>query len=134
MYCNYVKEKFGRELTFVLPACISDNYTLEELGIDENGRWNAEKHCPPEVEGYLMTLLNIEQSYFEAIEKFKWTPQEAAEMLPQSLFAHVMMGGYPDNLNHMFRLRADGCSGKPLPLVSDLLIPLKLDYEANCRI
>lgn len=133
-YCNYLKEKFGRELTFVLPACISDNFTWEELGIDKNGYWDAEKPCPSGAEGYLMTLSTIEQAYFEAIEKFKWTPQEAAEMLPQSLFAHVMMGGYPDNLNHMFRLRADGCSGKPHPLVSDILIPLKLEYEANCTI
>ena len=133
-YCNYAKEKFGRELTFVLPPCLSDMYTWEELGIDETGYWSAEYDRPHDVENYLMTLLTIEQSYFAAIEAFKWTPQEAAEMLPQSLFAHVMMGGYPDNLNHMFRLRADGCSGKPHPLVSDILIPLKLEYEANCTI
>lgn len=133
-YCNYAKEKFGSELTFVLPACISDNFTWSELGINDEGYWIAGKPCPAEVKGYLNTLSTIEQAYFEAIEKFKWTPQEAAEILPQSLFAHVMMGGYPDNLNHMFRLRADGCSGKPHPLVSDILIPLKLEYEANYTI
>ena len=39
------------------------------------------------------------------------------------------MCGYEDNLQHMFRLRAEECSGPVLPQVAEIIKPMYESYK-----
>lgn len=101
-YCNYSKDKFGKEIKFIKPNWIKDdNDTFTEF-------------CNNSEHAYL-TLLNE-----------GWQPQQAAEVLPQCTAADVVMSGFKSDWEFVFRLRSDTAeTGKPHPLVEELMTPLK---------
>ena len=104
-FCNYLKEKFGASITFVKLPWVK----------------------PEEEEEVKKDLETIENIYFKWINK-GWTAQQAAEFLVQCVKGEVMFGGFEDNLKHMFRLRAEECSGPVHPLVAEIIKPLYRDY------
>lgn len=104
-FCNYLKEKFGASVTFVKLPWVT----------------------PEEEEEVIKDLEYYEQTYFKWIQR-GWTAQQAAEFLPQCVKGEVMFGGFEDNLKHMFKLRAEECSGPVHPLVAEVIKPLYKDY------
>lgn len=104
-FCNYLKDKFGASITFVKLPWVT----------------------PEEEEEVMKDLEYYEQTYFKWIKR-GWTAQQAAEFLPQCVKGEVMFGGFEDNLKHMFKLRAEECSGPVHPLVKEVIKPLYKDY------
>jgi len=104
-FCNYLKEKFGASVTFVKLPWVT----------------------PEEEEEVKRDLETIESIYFKWIKR-GWTAQQAAEFLPQCVKGEVMFGGFEDSLKHMFKLRAEECSGPVHPLVAEVIKPLYRDY------
>ena len=78
MYCNYSKDKFGNELTFIQPCWIEDNQ-------DTYDRW-----C------FYESLNKAEEVYFRLL-KHGWTPQQARAVLPNSLKTELVMTGFVDD-------------------------------------
>ena len=106
-YCNYSKDKFGNELTFIIPPwCnIPDNPSNEE----EKKIWLGEKGSFEEK--FMMHCLIAENHYNELIE-LQYKPQQARAVLPNAIKAELVMTGFASDWKHFFFLR-DAVSAHP---------------------
>lgn len=114
-YCNYSKNKFSNEITFIEPDWIND--TKE---INSEAYANAyEVFCSAieEAEGYYMMLI---ESGFK--------PQQARNVLPLATKCDLVMTGFVDDWNHFFSLRARGTTGAPHPQAKELAEPLLTEF------
>lgn len=131
-YCNYSKDKFGNELTFIKP-CWLDIPTGQYVYWD--GDWcdiNKMKIQLPEgehkdIDAFLWTLNNAETHYTLLINS-GWKPQEARAVLPNSLKTELVVTGFTSDWNHFFDLRARGTTGAPHPQAKELAEPLMKEF------
>lgn len=130
-YCNYSKDKFGNELTFIEPCWLEDyNYkdnTYNQLFIDSL-RF-AEAH-------YLDLLKKWDDKipdkrYKTGFRNNPWTPQQARAVLPNALKTELVMTGFASDWNHFFDLRARGTTGAPHPQAKELAEPLMKEFIAR---
>jgi thymidylate synthase (FAD) len=130
-YCNYSKDKFGNELTFIEPCWLEDyNYkdnTYNQLFIDSL-RF-AEAH-------YLDLLKKWDDKipdkrYKTGFRNNPWTPQQARAVLPNSLKTELVVTGFVSDWNHFFDLRARGTTGAPHPQAKELAEPLMKEFIAR---
>ena len=121
-YCNYNKDKFGNELTFIIPSWFSEekqaNISLKYS--DLIGENNAELLCK-------QFLCNSEITYNKLLEE-GWKPQEARAVLPNSLKTELVVTGFTSDWNHFFDLRARGTTGAPHPQAKELAEPLMKEF------
>ena len=133
-YCNYSKDKFGNELTFIIPSWYNKetdsavklkflNYltTTEGLYLDLlRGSYWAKKV----IEG------GATYEKFENIEKVfaPLTPQQARQVLPNALKTELVMTGFVSDWEHFFDLRARGTTGAPHPDAKALVEPLMEEF------
>lgn len=133
-YCNYAKDKFGNELTFIIPPWCEDmrEGTFDDtMGLD--WCWNAtdggETMRVNNTETQLLGVFNkAEQSYLEAIS-LGYTPQQARQLLPNALKTEICMCGFKDAWEHFFALRYHGTTGKPHPSMYEVAEMLKFGFE-----
>lgn len=125
-YCNYSKDKFGNELTFIEPLWLDD---LE---------WDTYTDI------YKSSLACSEDAYFELLKQWNeripdkryksgfknnpWTPQQARAVLPNSLKTELVMTGFVSDWKHFFELR---CSPSAHPQARELAIPLQEEFIAR---
>ena len=102
-YCNYSKNKFDGEVTFIRPFFF-------ERGSTEYSCW--EDMCQHAENVYLAML------------QMNRTPQEARSVLPNSLKTEVIMTANMREWRHFFRLRAAGETGAPHPQMAEVAVPL----------
>ena len=128
-YCKYSSPKFGSGLTFIWHPRLA-KYSAEELHLDDNGIFNEEYDgLPFEADILFHGFVEDEYTYNTLINQCGWTAQDAATKLPQDTKATVFMCGYEDSLQHMFRLRAEECSGPVLPQVAEITKPMYESYK-----
>lgn len=121
-YCNYSKDKFGNELTFIIP-CWADSLALQEvkgtiINHDEYGNligeyyyhltgkeesWFKPWEITPE-RNFIANLQISEQLYLELLNQ-GWKPQQARAVLPNSLKTELIMTGTIDQWKGFFKLR-----------------------------
>ena len=106
-YCNYSKDKFGNEITFIHPCWIEDNQ-------DTYDRW-----C------FYESLSKAEEVYFRLL-KHGWTPQQARAVLPNSLKTELVMTGFISDWEHFFKLRD---AGSAHPQARELAHPLHEEFK-----
>lgn len=100
-YCNYSKDKFGNELTFIEPCFWDENsYQYED--------WER-------------AMYEAEQSYIELIRDQGASPQEARSVLPNSLKTELVMTANYREWRHFFKLR---CAEAAHPQMRELTRPL----------
>lgn len=137
-YCNYSKDKFGNELTFIIPEW------CPEIREGSNKGWDP---CSIYDKLYLQHLQNAENTYFALLKQwdervpdkryksgFKnnpWTPQQARAVLPNSLKTELVVTGFTSDWNHFFDLRARGTTGAPHPQAKELAEPLMREFIAR---
>lgn len=102
-YCNYSKNKFNNELTF-----INTNWNYLKTAI-YNG---VPKFDGDYFEDYLK---EAERIYLKLIKDFNWTPQQARQVLPNALKTEICMTGFASDWKHFFDLRYYGKTGKSHP-------------------
>lgn len=107
-YCNYSKDKFNNEVTFILPPWVTTNCQEDTIADIE---WNN-------------SLLASEKSYFKLLEQ-GWKPQEAREVLPNATKTELVMTGFILDWEHFFKLR---CSDSAHPQAKELAEPLKEEF------
>lgn len=107
-YCNYSKDKFDNQLTFIKPC-----FWLE--GSEQFCTWK--RSCEYAEAAYLM-LLNAGA-----------TPQEARSVLSNSLKSEIIITMNLREWMHFFRLRALGRAGKPHPQMLEITIPMLEDFK-----
>lgn len=95
-YCNYSKDKFGVEITYVIPSWatnLSPEYNdLECSGIDHN-------------ELVLLDSLKQGERHYMVMMKGGAKPQEARDVLPLATATTVMYTGFVSDWKHFFELR-----------------------------
>lgn len=102
-YCNYSKDKFDNELTFIIPNWVNTNCP------------NKEQEGPSVASMEWSTaMLNAEASY-RILLKMGWTPQQARAVLPNSLKTELVVTGFIYDWKHFFDLRYRGTTGAPHP-------------------
>lgn len=95
-YCNYVQEKYGRQITCI-DIAKGFKYDLN----DENDR--------KKYDIWLEAMENAEKSYFKMIE-LGATPQEARSVLPNSLKTEIVVTMNIRGWRNFFKLRTANAS------------------------
>lgn len=140
-YCNYSKDKFGNELTFIMPSWCDmsvGNYTLFAEQNKENLEFiqvmkNFEKDEKYPISStsngrFLCATYWSEKYYLDLLNK-GWTPQQARAVLPNALKTELVMTGFVSDWKHFFELRATEAGAKgPHPQASELANPLYKEF------
>ena len=124
-YCNYNKDKFNNELTFIKPTWLdipTGDYTYWD------GDWcdldNMKIQLPSDngiADNFLWCLNNAGMQYRLLINK-GLKPQEARGVLPNATKTELVMTGFESDWEHFFELR---CSGAAHPDARKLADELK---------
>ena len=109
-YCNYSKDKFGNELTFIIPTWLTlpeSNYTYcDGDWVDINKQVIQISEDEENVHSFLNTLDCSEYQYTMLINA-GWKPQQARQILPNALKTELVMTGFESDWKHFFELRCD---------------------------
>lgn len=111
-YCNYSKDKFGNELTFILPCWFAEDAVWRRLRPDLIEDLNKEEICYWTEEDQFLYSLNISEKMYTKLLSSGWTPQQARSVLPNSLKTELVMTGFVSDWKHFFKLR-DSASAHP---------------------
>lgn len=99
-FCNYSKDKFGNELTFIIPS------NLDEEKLNQYGPYQTvvrDNKSPESI--FIANLNNAENDYLELLET-GWSPQQARQVLPNALKTEINMCGFVSDWKHFFSLRS----------------------------
>ena len=99
-YCNYSKDKFGNELTFIRPF-------FWDKDSFEYSRW-------------LEVCKMAEDEYCRLMSQPGCTPQEARSILPNSIKTEVVMTTNYREWRHFFKLRAARATGPAHPQMEQI--------------
>ena len=109
-YCNYTKDKFSNEITFIQPNWISDK-DIENYHMDFGYFTDQDTNHITAVNRFMSALKNAEYFYMELI-KSGWKPQQARNILPLATKCDMVMTGFISDWLHFFELR-DATSAHP---------------------
>lgn len=109
-YCNYSKDKFGKEVTFIDPLYSDYDKKLITTEAFDNV-YEILVSALEEAEGYYFMLLD---------EGFK--AEEAREVLPNATKTEIIMTGFESDWIRFFNLRCDKAAH---PEMRRLAIPLR---------
>ena len=134
-YCNYSKDKFSNEITYICPCWVDydkvqelteianrDNKEIYKMGHDKSLSMEERGLC-----SFVYDMSNHEHGYLFQISA-GWKAQEARAVLPNALKTELVMTGFESDWKHFFDLRAYGVTGKPHPQASELAIPLLNEF------
>lgn len=106
-YCNYSKDKFGNEITFIIPSWSNlREDDLSEVSLKESI--------------FIDNCKNSEINYLQLLDAGA-TPQEARQVLPLATKSELIMTGFADDWKYLFDVRLFGKTGKPHPDMKDLM-------------
>lgn len=112
-YCNYAKDKFGNQLTYIIPVqCTEDipNNTELKDNIDINNFvWKTNGDIKTLkvnklTQGMLYLFYDTEVHYI-GLTKLGWKPQEVRVILPNATKTELYMCGFDKDWEHFFDLR-----------------------------
>ena len=125
-YCNYSKDKFGNECTFIYPNWFNkyfeDNYS--NLNIRD---WQTGLDIACAETNWIYAMLYAEKAYFSSISN-GMKPQQARTVLPNSLKTELVMTAFVSDWRHFFELR---CAANAHPQARELAIPLQEEFIAR---
>lgn len=123
-FCNYSKDKYGNQLTFIIPEWVKE-FPSGNLPEGEYYYWDGDWCKRVDVEHgtktqddiirnadnndavnlFLWGLSNDESYYLQMVNKFGLKPQEARQILPNALKTELIMTGTVEQWDEFFRLR-----------------------------
>lgn len=139
-YCNYARDKFNHELTFVIPSWFKSMHSIKDIVSIVERPWRiwenlykrfSNKYPKRDVE-WVKAMKDSENRYFNMIE-FGCKPEEARTALNNSLKTELIMSGFVDETGwlHFFDLRYLGKTGKPQKEMKDLATMTFELFEQN---
>ena len=132
-YCNYSKDKFNNEVTFIKPCWLDMHDTDEGREVTRN--WNfdildgcsiiAEESEFDDARDAFLTSLNVaEHCYLELLQK-GWTPQQARSVLPLGIKSELISCGFEDAWkNFLYRRDADDAH----PMAREIAKPMHKEF------
>ena len=129
-YCNYSKDKFGKELTFIIPSQLNKEELIEEFGDIEKLEYHKDidKFQSSEwsdAANFLQSIAWCESNYLTLLDN-GWKPQQARAVLPNTLKTEVVMTGFESDWDHFFELR---CAKAAHPDMQKLANELKEQFH-----
>lgn len=121
-YCNYNKDKFGNECTFIIPSWLDYE---EQQFTDKNDSSCSIRTDLSEHEYFIDLLLEAERTYNFLVQYCGWKPQQARAVLPNSLKTELIMTGTIEQWKGFFVLR-DAPSAHPQ--ARELAEPLHAEF------
>ena len=124
-YCNYSKDKFGNELTFIIPSWVD---TIEPGTYEDDHKFPSmwgHDHWMESI--WFDNMIKCEKDYITMVREYL-TPQQARQILPNSLKTELVMTGFVSDWQHFFDLRARGTTGAPHPDAKALAEPLMGEF------
>lgn len=101
-FCNYSKNKFNNEITFIIPSWI------DALEGDYGSRVYPKLVRDPNTDGISQIFIDncrfSEECYFHLLEA-GWLPQQARAVLPNSLKTELIMTGFACDWTQLLKLR-----------------------------
>lgn len=138
-YCNYSKNKFNNEITYIMPSWVPYNEGKYEIVETEDG-WGNYNGDVIERNGYTVpendpdyikflyyfinSLNEAEIAYFHLLNQ-GWEPQQARAVLPNALKTELVMTGTIEQWKEFFRLRT---AINAHPSARELAIPLREEF------
>ena len=117
-YCNYSKDKFNNEVTFVIPSWC--NSLIEE---------SKQEYSPFEINGneveFMNALQNAQNSYLSLL-KIGWTPQQAREVLPLAVKSELISCGFEDAWENFFYRR---CAKDAHPMAREIATKVRDKFK-----
>lgn len=108
-YCNYSKDKFGNEITFIKPCWCNipeGDYGTPDYIPDRLPRIGA-------TESGLIDALQYAEYYYFFLLSEGWTPQQARSVLPLSIKSELISCGFKDSWENFF-YRRDASDAHPM--------------------
>ena len=115
-YCNYSKDKFGNNVTYIIPCWTKTKEC--EIDTSQPSGFTAEDE-------WICMLGKAERHYFQLIN-MGWKAQEARAVLPTAVKAELVMTGFVDDWKHFFHLRT---AAGAHPQARELAQPLQDEFE-----
>lgn len=122
-YCNYSKDKFDNQITFIQPSWIildKEIAPINELCL-LSGQYDREN---PNLR-YLASLVDANYAYVALLNK-GWTPQQARDVLPISVKSELISCGFEDAWSNFFYRR---CANDAHPMAREIAIPLQERFK-----
>jgi len=105
-YCNYSKEKFGQELTYIDPRPGFPTMTADDFAV------------------WVEDMTDNERRYMAKIAR-GWSPQQARGVLAHDVKTEFYITANPRVWRHVFQVRTDGAAH---PQMCEITRPLLLDF------
>lgn len=116
-YCNYSKDKFDNQLTFIIPS-------LSKIEPGEGDRSDFGLHSHGEI--LWLNAMQSSQDIYNSLIQAKWSPQEARSVLPNSLKTEIIVTANLREWREIFRQR---CSPAAHPQMRELMVPLRNEFQ-----
>ena len=146
-YVAYNKDKFGGEITYIIPEWIktriyeyadsiepmtgySRKYILDEPTIPDIIRIHM-LALSRAVTCWWESLEKAESDYMYLIREEELKAEEARGVLPNDCKTELVMTGFVSDWEHFFDLRSKGTTGKPHPDIKILADSLKAQFIEN---
>lgn len=119
-YCNYSKDKFNNEITFIKPCWVNISTT-------DSAVYDASSDGD-----YFIQALEDAENWYLSLLKEGWTPQQARAVLPNATKTEIYMCGFDRDWEHFFDLRDKTYVD---PQMHDLVHSLHLDFieKGRCK-
>ena len=122
MYCNYSKNKFNNELTFIKPCWTN---------IPEGNYGDIFNPKEPDItltpnEYAFIDILRESEKYYIGLTNNGWKPEQARNILPLCLKTELYMCGFAEDWEKFFELR---CGSAAHPQARELAIPLQEKFK-----
>ena len=100
-YCNYSKDKFNNEVTFIKPCWVNIS-TTDSAIYDANNNGD-----------YFIQALEDAENWYLSLLKEGWTPQQARSVLPLGIKSELISCGFEDAWKNFF-YRRDAKDAHPM--------------------
>ena len=123
-YCNYNKDKFDNQITFIQPYWFTHDCTKKYLSKITILKYTPNDNYTSEENLFLTHLLDVEEKYMDLIN-LGLKAQEAREILPLATKCDMIVTGFVSDWKHLFNLR---CDKSAHPDMRNLINPLKEEF------
>lgn len=119
-YCNYSKDKFDNQITFILPEWCDPVIVGEWENMQAMTHSNAFSRVDRATFLWAANCRCSEYDYFELL-LLGWRPEQARSVLTNSLKTEIVMTANLREWKHVFRMR---CQKAAHPQIRELMLPL----------
>lgn len=118
-YCNYSKDKFQNQITYIIPPWLKleEGEYLDKIDVGFGGKGDNIL--------WAHHMIECEWDYKKLID-MGWKPEQARSILPNSLKTEIVVSCDLQEWKHIFKLRTSAAAH---PQMRELMIPLYEDFK-----